>query len=297
VHTPRGTVPVERVAPGDSVVAWDDSTGAVVVRPVVAVVQRTADTVVTVVAGRDTIRTTPEHPFRVGGAWVRAAALRPGDRLAALQGPPVAVSAVRMRTERLTVHNFEVKGAHTYYVAARGVLVHNQCFAVSLMMRDYERWASQTVTRFRGTSNVSQISDIMSGQLRSKAMVQGVEPTFWNTSFFARVWHSMTSDAPPSQYVSLTRNPDVARQFGGANAFAFEVRQGDLYRAWWNPFGEAEDLVRGGTRISNPRVIPRRRGIPRHRPRRPAPCPLGRHPGRGRGGEGAGRPRTTRGAR
>jgi RHS repeat-associated protein len=115
--------------------------------------------------------------------------------------------------------------------------------------------ANKLVTRWRGTDFPDDIATLERGLLESKAQRAGIPPTFWNRSFVARFWHSLTSDNPPSQFVSLTRNPRVAQQFARC-VFEFEVRQGDLYRAWWNLFGEAEDLAPGGTPIQNVRRLP-----------------------------------------
>ncbi|MBK9941436.1 MAG: hypothetical protein IPP13_07425 [Kouleothrix sp.] len=115
--------------------------------------------------------------------------------------------------------------------------------------------ADKVVTRWRGTDYPDDIAALEREVLESKAQRANIPPSFWNRSFVARFWHSLTSDNPPSQFVSLTRNPQVAQQFASC-VFEFEVRQGDLYRAWWNLFGEAEDLAPGGTQIYNVRRLP-----------------------------------------
>jgi len=69
--------------------------------------------------------------------WVRASELEPGMSLAEPDGALAVVEATRWepRVDGTPVYNFEVAGAHTYYVAAQGirappVLVHNKCSTV-----------------------------------------------------------------------------------------------------------------------------------------------------------------------
>jgi hypothetical protein len=112
----------------------------------------------------------------------------------------------------------------------------------------------QFVTRWRGTDVTEDILAIERGVLESKAQRAGIPPSFWNRSVVARFWHSITSNQPPSQYVSLTRDPRVAQRFS-RTVFEFEVRERELHRAWWNFFGEAEDLAPGGTHIYNVRRL------------------------------------------
>ena len=70
---------------------------------------------------------TDEHPFYVGGEWVRAADLVAGtELLASLDGEMSAIPLVQhMAPERRgTVYNIEVEGHHNFF--AGGVLVHNK---------------------------------------------------------------------------------------------------------------------------------------------------------------------------
>ncbi len=77
----------------------------------------------------EVIGTTAEHPFWVAGEdWVEAGKLRSGDELSPVDGgEAIHVAAVRRTGRRETVYNFEVEEAHTYFVGASGVWVHNLC--------------------------------------------------------------------------------------------------------------------------------------------------------------------------
>lgn len=73
-------VPARAVAPGDVVVAWSD--GAAVPGTVSTAEWQPPSPIVTVTTQRGrVIRTNDRHPFLVGGRWVDAAQLRPGDLL------------------------------------------------------------------------------------------------------------------------------------------------------------------------------------------------------------------------
>jgi hypothetical protein len=81
-----------------------------------------------------TITGTPEHPFWVParGRFVRMGELTPGTVLEASDAGTIAtvVSTVVRRCE-VPVHNVEIEGTHTYFVAAKeggpAVWVHNAC--------------------------------------------------------------------------------------------------------------------------------------------------------------------------
>ncbi|WP_155060646.1 polymorphic toxin-type HINT domain-containing protein [Streptomyces blattellae] len=90
--------------------------------------QRTADALVSVDIGTETLKATTEHPFWVPGkGWTGAEALRPGGRLTTLDGKDARVESVTKVRGPVQVFNFEVEGDHTYFVGASKVLVHNAC--------------------------------------------------------------------------------------------------------------------------------------------------------------------------
>ena len=72
---------------------------------------------------------TREHPYYVEGkGWVEAGNLHPGDELKTVNGT-VIVGRVwfEQLDEPQTTYNFEVEGAHNYFVGENGILVHNRC--------------------------------------------------------------------------------------------------------------------------------------------------------------------------
>jgi len=123
--------PIEEIAVGDWVSAWDEATQRCVRRrvdrlfrqkdkPILSVVITTSDL-------QREIEVTPEHPFYVQGrGWVPANELVAGDILQSLSGGAEArVDQLLDRGRRTDVFNFEVQGVHNYFVGHEGVLVHN----------------------------------------------------------------------------------------------------------------------------------------------------------------------------
>jgi hypothetical protein len=129
VWTMRGQVPIEQVHVGDLVVAQNEATGEISLRPVVRTFTRDGGPIVSVTlktpVGTQVLDTTEEHPFFVEGrGWTATQALQPGETVRSLSGP-ATVEAVSHGLRHTTVFNFEVEGLHDYHVGATGVLVHN----------------------------------------------------------------------------------------------------------------------------------------------------------------------------
>jgi hypothetical protein len=124
--TPR---PIEQIAIGDSVLAYDVETGALATGTVEATMVHPDTERLVIVNG--TLVTTPEHPFFVDGNWVNAGDLAVGDALitasAAQASPmivPASVHSLEARSDRTNTYNFTVARYHDYF--AGGVLVHNK---------------------------------------------------------------------------------------------------------------------------------------------------------------------------
>jgi len=132
VQTANGARPIEEIKEGDIVLSSDPKLDKEAVAPqpqqVIRTFARTAPVVLDIHIGAETITATPEHPFWVVGAgWTAAGELRRGSAVLTKDGIVVHVDAVERREGEFKVYNFEVSTAHTYYVSALGVLVHNQC--------------------------------------------------------------------------------------------------------------------------------------------------------------------------
>ena len=127
VKTPMGDRPIELLAPGELVLAYDFATGLVVARPVVGTMRNWTRFVVALTLGGEVVRTTREHRFWSPAAreWVAAGKLVPGTAVLTADGQPAAVECHRVYEAEAETYNFEVAELHTYFVGACGTLVHN----------------------------------------------------------------------------------------------------------------------------------------------------------------------------
>lgn len=131
------TKAIDKVEPGDLVLATDPVTGETGAREVVATIvgQGRKDLVdltldIDETRGEQTgkITATANHPFRVTArGWVNAVDLRISDGLATQHADAVTILAVTTHRQYAQVYNLTVAGLHTYYVMAGStpVLVHN----------------------------------------------------------------------------------------------------------------------------------------------------------------------------
>ncbi|MCX7424704.1 MAG: polymorphic toxin-type HINT domain-containing protein [Planctomycetia bacterium] len=142
-HAEYATTEIQDLRVGDTVLAMDLETGEVAPRRIVDAFRRTSYRLrVLTLRSPDgqalpPIRTTDEHPFWVIDAedFVPAGELQPGDELLGPNGEvqTLATTESEEHPEGVAVYNFEVEGAHTYFIlpgqheALHGapLLVHN----------------------------------------------------------------------------------------------------------------------------------------------------------------------------
>jgi len=125
ILTDSGYKKIEEIEIGDVVWAYNDTTGAFGKKKVVNVFQHTRDTVYQLTIGEAIIKTTSDHPFFVGGRWLRVKSLKEGDSVVTYNGNKIVISKIEIVHKRTIVYNFEVEDFHTYYVSPLRVLVHN----------------------------------------------------------------------------------------------------------------------------------------------------------------------------
>jgi hypothetical protein len=89
--------------------------------------ERTTTKLVHLFIGKDTIHTTPEHPFYTGSNWINAADLRKGAKVFLFSTLLASIDSTYAQDTVCTIYNFEVEYTHNYYVGEQGVLVHNLC--------------------------------------------------------------------------------------------------------------------------------------------------------------------------
>jgi hypothetical protein len=128
--TDDGLVPIESIHKGDEVYSFIEETGSIELRPVLNTFCREVTELVIVTTDRETIKTTPTHPFMTEDfEWCEAGNLVVGTRLKTFGRDVEAVISVERieLDEPVLVYNFEVAEGHTYFVTGTGVLVHNAC--------------------------------------------------------------------------------------------------------------------------------------------------------------------------
>ncbi|MER7757299.1 polymorphic toxin-type HINT domain-containing protein [Kitasatospora sp. NPDC097643] len=130
-------LPIERIRPGDQVLATDPQTGETGRRLVTAAIvtdddEEFTDLGVEPTAGQPVeqfLTTTWHHPFWVVNRemWVEANELQTGDQLLRPDGADAHVTTVRNYIQQARTYNLTVDGLHTYYVLAGDLplLTHN----------------------------------------------------------------------------------------------------------------------------------------------------------------------------
>jgi hypothetical protein len=140
VETDSGAKPVQELAVGEQVWAYDTSRKRKVLTPVEAVVSNAASSVLVI---NDNLRVTPEHPVYVDGRWIRAGNLRAGQRLLRFDLASVTSSVPQQLTAQTVVYDVSVGWPHNFFAA--GWLVHNKSF-ISHAVYDNDWY--QLFTRF-----------------------------------------------------------------------------------------------------------------------------------------------------
>ena len=129
----HGTVAIERLTVGDTVLSEDPMTGTVEPERVLAVLDDGVKPLIALdLSDGSRIRATANHVFWVdrgprlrGSGWLQAGQLRPGDVLRTASGGHVRVAAVHWNQGDAPVYTLTVASDHTFFVGTARVLVHN----------------------------------------------------------------------------------------------------------------------------------------------------------------------------
>ncbi len=126
VLTADGYKEIQTIQVGDIVWAYNDTTGQLAQKRVVNVFEYERDSVYHITLANGTIiKATSDHPFFIGGRWLKVHELKAGDNTALYNGEALAIAHIEIVAQHTTVYNFEVEDFHTYYVSEERVLVHN----------------------------------------------------------------------------------------------------------------------------------------------------------------------------
>jgi hypothetical protein len=145
VLTEDGQKKIEEIEVGDLVWAYDEDIKAQVLKEVVSTFAFERTIVYKIYLGEEIIEATEDHPFFVGGNWVKVKDLKVGSGLTSYTGGEIKIDKIEKVSGELTVYNFEVEDVHTYFVGNKhSVLVHNQLnCAIDL------RLGSNTIAHFK----------------------------------------------------------------------------------------------------------------------------------------------------
>jgi RHS repeat-associated protein len=138
-----GPQPIETLREHDRVLSQNED-GTVGCHEVSRTFERVADDRVDVVVGsgeaQEALRTTLGHRFWVERrGWVAAKDLQTDDVALDMGGVEQPITRVSTEPGLGRVYNLEVEGAHTYFVGATKVLVHNGCDDTSKILNFTER--------------------------------------------------------------------------------------------------------------------------------------------------------------
>lgn len=122
--------PIEKIKPGDKVLATDPETGKQVAKKVTGTIKHWDRMSDLVLADGTVLRTTEDHPYWSvdDQRFERADELSAGERVLSADGRTVKVEGLEWVTGRDGwAYNLSVEGIHTYHVGSDEILVHNVC--------------------------------------------------------------------------------------------------------------------------------------------------------------------------
>ncbi|PSL30721.1 polymorphic toxin-type HINT domain-containing protein [Chitinophaga ginsengisoli] len=127
VRTKVGLVPIEQIKEDDTVLGVKVANGDTTWQKVSHAFTKHASKLVRIITGRDTIFSTPEHPYLTENGWKSAADLKVGWRLRLARHAFATLTAVLPIDTSVTVYNFETSITHNYCIGSEGIVVHNSC--------------------------------------------------------------------------------------------------------------------------------------------------------------------------
>lgn len=134
VRTKDGMKPIEQIKESEIVLGYDIQTGDTLWQNVTNIFKKQASKLVRLVAGRDTIYSTPEHPYLTNEGWRSAIGLKVGQRLRLSTGSLAAVLSVATIDTSAVVYNFETAITHNYCIGQSEVVVHNDCHLMAALL-------------------------------------------------------------------------------------------------------------------------------------------------------------------
>ncbi len=125
VFVEEGYKNIEEIKVGDKVWAYNDKNGELELKKVIDTFSRDFSQVYKIYYGDEVIEATNEHPFFIGGKWLKVDELKVGDNLTLYDETTLPITKIELVEGDFKVYNFTVDEYHTYYVSKSNVLVHN----------------------------------------------------------------------------------------------------------------------------------------------------------------------------
>ena len=116
------TKPIEEIAVGDVVLAYDKLTGEMKPDPVKRLHKPVTVDSYLLVNGE--LRITPSQPVFSGGKWIEMGQLKVGDTLTSVDGSALPIQTIDVVRGPITVYNFDTNPYETF--VAGGVIVHRK---------------------------------------------------------------------------------------------------------------------------------------------------------------------------
>ena len=125
VLTEQGKKKIKDIKVGDKVWAFDEKSSRLALKLVTHTFTYQRDTIYYVKVGSELLETTSDHPFFIGGKWLKVKELRVGQFVKLYSGQELEITSIDIVPQQTKVYNFTVADFHTYYVSNLAVLVHN----------------------------------------------------------------------------------------------------------------------------------------------------------------------------
>ncbi|WP_445711169.1 polymorphic toxin-type HINT domain-containing protein [Flavobacterium sp.] len=119
VYTEEGYKNIEDIKVDDKVWAFDEVTGSLALKEVIDTFTREFTQVYKIYFGKEFLEATHEHPFFIGGKWLKVDELKIGDLLTFYDGTTKVISKIELVEGNFKVYNFTVDQYHTYYVSKK----------------------------------------------------------------------------------------------------------------------------------------------------------------------------------
>jgi len=125
VYTETGYKNIEDIKIGDKVWAYNEDSKNLSLKEVIDTFTREFKQIYKIYFGDEVLEATHEHPFFIGGKWLKVDELKVGDLLTLYDGDTKSILKIELVEGDFKVYNFTVDEFHTYFVSKHNVLVHN----------------------------------------------------------------------------------------------------------------------------------------------------------------------------